>query len=128
MEFSNGAYLFMLEEVSATGAGTRQVGAIQNVLPHAISVSPDEDVPLEDSSAVRAAGLVPYSLDGNGNCWCFLTGESAPDDEYPVAYFVSDQKRLIGRLPGFEHWLTKLIDERDEVIRTMYDWDELDLG
>lgn len=106
MEFSNGAYLFMLQEVSATGAGTRQVGAIQNVLPHAISVSPDEDVPLEDSSAVRAAGLVPYSLDGNGNCWCFLTGESAPDDEYPVAYFVSDQKRLMP--PA---WIRALADE-----------------
>lgn len=83
---------------------------------------------MEDGSAVRAGALVPYSLDGNGNCWCFLTGQSAREEQYPVAYFVSDQRRLVGRLPGFEPWLKKLIDERDEVIRTMYDWDELDLG
>lgn len=118
----------MFQEVSATGAGNRQVGAIQNVLPHAVSVSPDENIPLEDGSAVRAGALVPYSLDSNGNCWCFRTGESAPDEEYPLAYFVSDQRRLVGRRPGFEHWLKKLIDERDEGIRTMYDCDELDLG
>lgn len=127
-KFSNGAYLFMLQEVSATGAGNRQVSAIQDVLPHAITVAPDEEIPLEDGTAVRAGALVPYSLDGNGNCWCFLIDESAPDDEYPVAYFVADQKRLVGRLPGFEQWLKKLIDERDEVIRTMYGWDELGLG
>ncbi|HUY60102.1 MAG TPA: SMI1/KNR4 family protein [Solirubrobacteraceae bacterium] len=127
-EFSNGGYLFMLQEVSATGAGNRQIGAIQDVIAYAISASPTEDIALENGGAVEAGALVPFSLDSNGNCWCFLTGESVPDGEYPVAYFVADQKRLVGCLPGFEHWLRKLVDERDEVIRTMYNPEELDLG
>ena len=127
-EFSNGAYLFMLQEVSATGAGNRQVGAIQNVRSYAISLPSDALVDQEDAGAVPAGALVPYSLDSNGNCWCFVAEKSAPQNEYPVAYFVADQRRLVASLPGFEQWLKTLIEERDEVIRTLRDWDELDLG
>jgi hypothetical protein len=128
MEFSNGAYLFMLQEVSATGAGNRQVGAIQAVLRNVIVAAADDDISVDSGAVVKAGDLVPYSLDGNGNCWCFLTSESAAGDEYAVAYYVTDQDRLVGRLPGFEAWLTTLVNEQDEVIRTIYDWDELDLG
>ena len=130
--FSNGAYLFMLQEVSAAGAGNAQIGAIQDVLPNVILASGDTAVGLDSGGSVSAGALVPFSLDHNGNCWCFLTSEAAPDGEYPVAYFDADHEQLYGRLQGFQAWLTVLVDEQDEVIRTLYDDDvlqgELGLG
>ena len=129
--FSNGAYLFMLQEVLAVGAGNPQIGAVQDVLS-VVSAAPDADVPLDSGGQVTGATLVPFSLDHNGNCWCFLTGEEVPDGEYPVAYFDAEHEKLYGRLPGFSAWLTKLADEQDEVIRTLYDedvlYDEMGLG
>jgi hypothetical protein len=108
-EFSNGAYLFMLQEVSAAGAGDAQIGAIQDAL----------------SMVGGSASLVPFSLDHNGNCWCFLTAEDAPGGEYPVAYYDTHGAKLYGRLDGFRAWLEVLVDRQDEVIRTLYDDDTL---
>jgi hypothetical protein len=129
--FSNGAYLLMLQEVSAAGAGNPQIGAIQDVLPTMVE-NPGSRLPLDSGEPVLAAALVPFSLDHNGNCWCFITSEPSPDGEYPVAYYDTRHGRLYGRLPGFRAWLTTLLDEQDEVIRTLYDdhviQDELGLG
>lgn len=116
--FSNGAYLFMLQEVSAAGAGNAQIGAIQDVSPHVFP--PDEDAVVTSSDGkVPRTSLVPFSLDGNCNCWCFLTSLSAPGGEYPVAYCDTEQHRLVARLAGFEEWLTVLITEQNEVIRAL---------
>jgi hypothetical protein len=100
-EFSNGAYLFMLQEVSAVGAGNEQIGPIQDV-------------------ADGFGGHVPFSLDSNGNAWCFV-GDG-------VAYFDTHAQRLVGELPSFEAWLELLIREQDEVIRVLGFADELGLG
>jgi hypothetical protein len=124
--FSNGAYLFMVQEVSSVGVGNPQIGAIQNVLPNVIEASPETDVALDSGGTVKAAALVPFSLDHNGNSWCFLTSEGAPDGEYPVAYYDADHEKLYGRLSGFRAWLEALAGAQDEVIRTLYDSETLE--
>ena len=132
--FSNGAYLFEIQEVSAVGAGNPQIGAIQDALPHVISASPDTEVRLDSGGAVLISSLVPFSLDHNGNCWCFLTSQEEPDGEYPVAYYDDEHEKLYGKLSGFEAWLTRQVDAepRDEFNRTLYDddvlRDEMNLG
>ncbi len=132
--FSNGAYLFQIQEVSAVGAGNAQVNAIQDALPHVISAAPETEVALDSGGTVLVASLVPFSLDHNGNCWCFLTSLEEPNGEYPVAYYDDEHEKLYGKLAGFEAWLTRLVDAepRDEVIRTLYDddvlLDEMNLG
>jgi hypothetical protein len=121
----------MLQEVSATGSGNPQIGPIQSVLSM-VSASPDADLTIDSGGSAKAASLVPFSLDHNGNCWCFLTAETAPGEEYPVAYYDAEHEKLWGRLDGFEAWLAVLVDEQDEVIRTLYGedtlYDEIGLG
>ncbi len=77
-EFSNGAYLFEVQEVSAVGDG-------------------------------NPAG-----------------------NEYAVAYLDTTGRKLYGKLDSFDEWLSILVKEQDEVIRTLYGddviYDELDLG
>lgn len=87
----------------------------------AISASPQADVALDSGGTIKANALVPFSLDHNGNCWRFLTSADAPKGEYPVAYYDAEHGRLYGRLPGFQAWLTALVNEQHEVIRTLYD-------
>jgi hypothetical protein len=131
-EFSNGAYLFLIQEVSAVGAGNPQIGAIQNSRPAVVRAAAEALVAVEDGGPVRAGDLVPFSLDSNGNCWCFLAAQDATNGEYAVAYYASDNEKLYGMLPGFEVWLGRLIEHQDEVIRTLYSdamiLDELGLG
>lgn len=49
-----------------------------------------------------------------------------------VSYFETDGRKLYSKIDSFTHWLQILIDEQDEVIRTVYDddilYDELNLG
>jgi hypothetical protein len=49
-----------------------------------------------------------------------------------VAYYGSAGKKLFGRLGGFTDWLERLVQTREEVIRTLYGEDvlygELQLG
>jgi hypothetical protein len=120
-EFSNGAYLFLLQEVSATGAGNHQIAAVQDARAAAISANPDSAVTVAGGGAVTAGDLIPFSLDHNANCWCFLAGTPTMGDEYPVAYYVAARATVYGLLAGFEAWLRRLVDEQDEVIRTLYD-------
>lgn len=104
--FSNGAYLFMLQEVSAVGSGNEQIG------------------PILDNAAAYGGGDIPFSLDSNGNAWCFMAGEG----ENAVAYHDTETGRLEGELPSFEAWIEILIREQDEVIRVLGFTDELGLG
>lgn len=121
-EFSNGAYLLGVQEVSAVGEGNRQIGPIQDLIGFA---GESGDLEVDGGGSVRAVDLVPYSLDSNGNAWCFLTGDQGPDGEYAVAYFAADNEKLYGRLKGFEDWLQRLSETEDEVIRSLYGDDTL---
>jgi hypothetical protein len=121
--FSNGAYLFELQEVSAVGPGNEQIGPI--------GPFPGGGDPESPAGPLPAETLVPFSFDSNGNYWCFLTSFPAADGEYPVAYFDAERSRLVAQLAGFEEWLTVLTDKQDEVIRVLdggRDVDELNLG
>jgi hypothetical protein len=122
--FSNGAYVFELQEVSAVGRGSEQIGPIEPFPEGGGAIeSPAGPLPAET--------LVPFSFDSNGNYWCFLTSLPAVDGEYPVAYFDAEGSRLVAQLAGFEEWLSILTDEQDEVIRVLDGGryvDELNLG
>jgi len=122
--FSNGAYVFEVQEVSAVGPGNEQIAPIE---PFAAG----GDVIESPAGPLPAETLVPFSLDSNGNSWCFLTSLPDPGGEYPVAYFDAEGSRLVAQLAGFEEWLTILTDKRDEVIRVLDGGryvDELNLG
>ena len=71
--------------------------------------------------------LVPFSLDHNGNEWCFVAKTFGADNEYPVAYLNNSSPKLFGQLESFAAWLDILIDAGDEVIRALYD-DEVIYG
>ncbi len=138
-EFSNGAYLFMLQEVSAVGDGNKQIRPIQEILHRAWTtgkeLTPEElntDIEFRDGGTTKRKNLVPFSLDHNGNTWCFIVEEIDKDNEYPIAYLDNSSLRLFGRLENFAAWLRILIDTGNEVIRALYNedviCDELDLG
>jgi hypothetical protein len=138
-EFSNGAYLFMLQEVSAVGDGNKQIRPIQNIVNHswvtgqALTLEDLEtEVEFRDGGTVKRRGLIPFSLDHNGNGWVFLTERLDTDYEYSVAYLSNSSCKLYGRLNNFAAWLKILIDSGNEVIRALYNddiiYDELGLG
>jgi hypothetical protein len=130
-QFSNGAYLYGLQEVSAVGEGNAQIASIQRVvLPGDTDAA--ERIPFRQGSDIGRDNLVPFSLDHNGNAWCFLTDSADADGEYPVAYFDTTGRKLYGKQRSFADWLGILIDTQEEVIRTLYEEDvlygELGLG
>jgi SMI1-KNR4 cell-wall len=130
-EFSNGAYLLGIQEVSAVGDGNRQISAIQKI-DRVAPGEADETIPFREGGETRYGNLVPFGLDSNGNEWCFIVDSGRPGNEYDVAYFSTAERRLYGKLSGFTEWLSTLVREHDEVIRTLYDedvlYDELMLG
>ncbi len=130
-QFSNGAYLYGVQEVSAVGDGNAQIAAIQNiVLPG--KPDPHERIAFRDGGEIMGNNLVPFSLDHNGNAWCFLTESADANGEYPVAYLHVTGRKLYGKQASFADWLRILIETQDEVIRTLYGedvlYDELGLG
>jgi hypothetical protein len=138
-EFSNGAYLFMLQEVSAVGDGNKQIVPIQNIFHRIWTTGKvltleelETDIEFREGGTVKRKYLVPFSLDHNGNEWCFVVESLGVDNEYPVAYLNSSNPQLFGRLENFAAWLKVLIGADTEVIRTLYDdnviYDELGLG
>jgi hypothetical protein len=130
-EFSNGAYLFGVQEVSAVGEGNPQIIAIQNIDRIGVG-APDETIPFREGGETKYGNLVPFGLDSHGNEWCFVVEDGRPGNEYDVAYFDTSGRKLYGRLGGFAEWLTILVRQQDEVIRSLYDdeviYDELMLG
>jgi len=128
--FSNGAYLFMLQEVNAVGDGNKQIMPIQSI--ETLSGDSEENIPFRDGGSTLFKHLIPFGLDSNGNAWCFISNEMNSAGEYPVAYFDTNGRKLYGRLDDFTSWLSILIEKQEEVIRTLYDenvlYDELQLG
>lgn len=131
-DFSNGAYLYSVQEVSAVGEGNEQIHPIQDFRMELTDGTTDAKIAFYEGGETPFDGLVPFSLDGNGNMWCFITSAPSQDGEYPVAYLDTMNPRLFGKLEGFTHWLEVLVREEEEVIRTLYDedviYDELELG
>jgi hypothetical protein len=130
-KFSNGAYLFEVQEVSAVGDGNPQIAAIQNI-DRIGEGNPEYRIPFREGGETRYETLVPFGLDANGNEWCFVIEGEPPGNEYAVAYLDTSGRKLYGRQSGFTEWLSILVKEQDEVIRTLYDddviYDELGLG
>lgn len=130
-EFSNGAYLFEIQEVSAVGDGNRQIAAIQDIRG-AGDGDANEVIPFREGGEARYGDLVPFGLDSNGNEWCFVADGNPPGNEYAVAYLDTSGRKLYGKQTSFTEWLSILVNEQDEVIRTLYDddvvYDELGLG
>jgi hypothetical protein len=128
--FSNGAYLFLLQEVSAVGKGNDQILPIQDI--QTVKGDPEGSIPFREGGQTQFKDLIPFGLDHNGNAWCFLSNEMDSSGECPVAYLDCQGRKLYGRLDGFSSWLKILVDKEDEVIRTLYDDDvinnELSLG
>lgn len=120
-EFSNGAYLYMIQEVSSVGQGNPQIAPIQGVAPRTPEEVGETLIPYRDGGAVHPQHLIPFSLDGNGNAWCFVTDSESKDD-IPVAYMDYNGGKLYAKLASFEEWLSILITgEPDEVIRKVCD-------
>lgn len=130
-EFSNGAYLFEIQEVSAVGAGNPQIASIQHI-DRIGQGEPNEVIPFREGGETRYGNLVPFGLDANGNEWCFVVEGKAPGNENAVAYLDTSGRKLYGKQSSFTDWLSILVKEQDEVIRTLYDddviYDELGLG
>lgn len=123
--FSNGAYLFGVQEVSAVGDGNQQIVAIQNI-GRVGAGEAEEVISFREGGETRYGNLVPFSLDSNGNEWCFIVEPGRPSNEYEVAYLDTDGWKLYGRLSGFTEWLLILVREQDEVIRTLYNEDVIE--
>ncbi len=129
MEFSNGAYLYMVQEVCCVGEGNK-IESIQEA--YKFRKKKGEVVPFRDAGGgILIENLIPYSLDSNGNAWCFLYGRGT-DDEYEVGYLDLSGRKVYGKLEGFAEWLNTLAINRKEVIRCLYGEDvicnELGLG
>jgi hypothetical protein len=128
-QFSNGAYLYELQEVSAVGHGNQQIVAIQNIERKG---DPDDVIAFREGGETRFGNLIPFGLDANANEWCFVVEPGRIANEYDVAYFDTEGRKLYGKLGGFTDWLDVLTREQDEVIRTLYEdnviYDELMLG
>jgi len=130
-QFSNGAYLYEMQEVSAVGDGNSQIAAIQKIRLIR-GPEPHERIQIRDGGDIEASALVPFSLDHNANAWCFLTAFPDEDGEYPVAYLDTNGKKLYGKQASFADWLRIIVERQNEVIRTLFDDDvindELQLG
>jgi hypothetical protein len=126
--------------VSAVGKWNKQIGPIQSSFH--LDWTTGEALTSEDLEAdiecweggkpVKRKHLIPFSLDSNGNEWCFIAENPAADNEYPVAYLNNSDPKLFGQLEHFAAWLKILVANQEEVIRTLYDddviYDELGLG
>ena len=138
-ELSNGANLYQVQEVARVGRGNEQIDAIhENEWHYGDGPADPEPVPVREGGTVGFAQLIPFSLDSNGNEWCFIAEPGAP--EYRCAYFAgpleSEDRRLYAPLESFVDWLKVLVDAdgEDEIIRLVYRdddavlLDELGLG
>ncbi|MUG64951.1 hypothetical protein GNP94_02895 [Paenibacillus campinasensis] len=134
-EFSNGAYLYRCQEISAVGQGNQQIGALQHTYrpwtagPH--KVDDGQPIPIREGGYVTVDQLIPFAYDHNGNMWCFIV-EKMQDHEYRVGYYDKFQPKLYGVMDSFHDWLNVCVSHREEVIRAIFDDDvivhELGLG
>ena len=129
-EFSNGAYLYMVQEVCSVGEGNAQISPVQNIC-HSRKEK-DTWIISNKGERFRLKDLIPFSLDANGNKWCFIYDSSVPKNEYSVTYYDTHGIKLFGKLSNFTEWLRIIVENQKEVIRVVLDdltiYDELGLG
>jgi hypothetical protein len=139
-KLSNGANLYQGQEVARVGRGNERIDAIpENEWHYGDGPADSEPIPIREGGTVEFAQLIPFSLDSNGNEWCFIAEPGSP--EYRCAYFAGpleseEDRRLYAPLESFVAWLNVLMDAdgEDEVIRLVYRdddavlLDELGLG
>jgi hypothetical protein len=88
-----------------------------------------ENVPLEGDGEVPANSLVMLmSEDSNGGAWCWLTSQGKADGEWPLAYYQPFEKKLFYKVPNLTEWLRILVENKQEVIRSLDKEDKLELG
>lgn len=130
-KLSNGAYLYGVQEVSSVGDGNHQIYPIQHLYKQLNIAAPFQKVTISDNKDILLSELVPFSLDHNGNAWCFI-GDQLIKGEYRVGYLNRENYQLYGVLANFTEWIKILINYKEEVIRQLYDDDflcnELSLG
>jgi hypothetical protein len=144
-EFSNGAYLYGVEQVNSTGKGTSW--SVEEILAYTETLESVKPIPIQDlvlmgqsddgsfnevdpetpissdsgDADVRWGDLVPFHADHNANSWCFLAGGApGPDAEYPVAYVDVHGLKLYGVQPHFTAWLARVVEHQTEVIGSLY--------
>lgn len=128
-EIGNGAYLFGVQEVSGVGDVEIPRPIHRNEWHYGPEgVGNDGRVSIREGGEAQSGSLVPFSLDSNGNEWCFIDDGSL---EPAVAYFAGplvprSRRRLYAPLAGgFREWLAILVEHpEDEVVRTVYRDDE----
>ena len=124
LEFSNGAYLYGVQEVAPVGDVAHKVPIHR--FERIGTADPGEQLTYRDGGArVRHDETIVFAGDSNGNEWCFVTTRPSAADEYEVAYLDTRSRNLYASMPSFAHWLEWLADHsEDEVIRTYYVDDE----
>jgi hypothetical protein len=131
-DFSNGAYLFGVQEVSSVGSVEHPVPIHKNEWHYGSAAKADADelIPIRDGGAALYSSLIPFSLDSNGNEWCFIIDAAKPEPSVayfssPLSYEVEDRRLYAPLSGGFSEWLGILVRcPTDEVIRTIYIDDE----
>jgi len=123
--FSNGAYLYRTQEICSVGKSNKKIQSIHDLY----KLNKNMNTPIyqyEGKKIVPINELIPYSLDSNGNAWCFFKMFDK------VCYLDRFSDRFFGQLEGFDKWLSILIQSKDEVIRSIYSkkiiMEELKLG
>ena len=119
--FGNGAYwLYGCQPLDSTD----NPFWLKDVRPNAPAM-----IPLDGGGAVAKDSLLCLMTeDSNGGSWCWLTSERDSNGEWPLAYYEPMEKRLFYKVPSFVHWLSLLVKNRQEVIRTLDQDERLCLG
>ena len=64
--------------------------------------------------------------DSNGGAWCWLTSEKKENNEYSLVYFING--KLHYKVENFTEWLSILVNNNGEVIRSLDLKENLGLG
>jgi hypothetical protein len=115
-QFGNGAYWLYGSQPLDSIDNPVWLQDINPNLPDRIKID-------EGSDADKNALLCLMTEDSNGGSWCWITNETGPDGDPPIAYFSFG--KLYYRLSSFEEWLKILVSSKTEVIRAL-DYDKAD--
>ncbi len=72
--------------------------------------------------------LCLMSEDSNGGAWVWLTEEEKEDNEWSLAYYSSQHKKLFYKVENFTEWLHVLVKSKNEVITELDKNYQLGLG
>ena len=87
-----------------------------------------ETIQLEEKPINVDSLLCLMTEDSNGGAWCWLASEKVDDNEWPLAYYSIQDKKLHYRVENFTEWLKILVKTKDEVIFELDKEEKLGLG